>query len=121
MTSIDWRLGSAPKKERFSQTQRLAAAMRRCLVASVAVVGLGACGRELPEAPVAGTALDAATLKPLSGVQIRWGDQTTTTGKDGAYTFTMPLGIQELHVSRGDVTFSTLVLVAHTKWQQGLA
>ncbi len=82
---------------------------------------MGCCACELPEAKVAGRAVDAETLEPLADVRIEWNGESKTTGKDGAYTFTMPVGVQELRVSHGDAQFSTLVVVGHSKWKQGLA
>lgn len=78
------------------------------------------CGCELPTARVAGTARNARTLQPLAGVEIEWQGQRVTTNSDGEYAFTMPVGVQELRVSHQEVEFSTIVVVTHTKWKQGL-
>lgn len=79
-----------------------------------------ACGCDVREARVAGTAVDAQTLKPLANVTITWNGQNTTTASDGAYAFTMPMGVQAVRAARKGVEVSTLVVVAHTKWMEGL-
>lgn len=93
---------------------------RRFALLIAALWTLAACGWELPKARVAGKARDARTLRPLAGVDIRWQDQRITTNADGTYAFTMPIGVQELRVSHQGVAFSSVVVVAHTKWKQGL-
>lgn len=90
------------------------------IVLGSALLASIACGCDVREARVAGTAVDAQTLKPLSNVTITWNGQSTTTASDGAYAFTMPVGVQALHASRKGAAFSTLVVVAHTKWMEGL-
>lgn len=93
----------------------------RCVAVTAWLSSMGCCACELPEAKVAGRAVDAETLEPLADVRIEWNGESKTTGKDGVYTFTMPVGVQELRVSHGDAQFSTLVVVGHSKWKQGLA
>lgn len=84
-------------------------------------LGLACCSCELPESKVAGRALDAETLEPLANVRIEWNGQSRTTGATGEYSFSLPVGIHELRVSHGDARYSTLLVVGHTKWMEGLA
>jgi hypothetical protein len=52
-----------------------------------------------PHGVVSGTVTDASTGKPVSGAQVSVGDDTTTTGTDGTYSMTVPVGTYTVSVS----------------------